>query len=145
MRFKRICALLMAALILCCAASCGKAEPKKATGVVSRIVGMYGSGDCAVTIEAMSENEASVYAIWGQETLHATEWKLTGTYDPQTQQLLFADCICKDVTYDEHGNVAKETVEYEDGSGYLQFSADGTFTWEAEQEAERMQGMKFTA
>ncbi|MBQ7541645.1 MAG: hypothetical protein IJT44_05070 [Clostridia bacterium] len=142
---KRIFALLAAVVLLLSAASCGKTESApKATGVVSRIVGMYECDRCAVNIEKLSDTEASVYAMWGQKVLMATEWKLTGTYDPQTRQLLFVDCVCTDVTYDEHGSVAKEVVEYENGSGYLQFSADGTFTWESEQEAERMQGMTFS-
>ena len=96
-----------------------------------------------MTIEKATGGTVSVNAIWGNKVLDVSEWKLTGTFDPQTNQLRYSDCTCKRVFYDEHGAATGEKVEYTDGTGTLQFAEDGSFTWENEQDADRFNGIRF--
>ena len=140
---KRICTALAALVLLCCLASCGSSTTPTAKGDLAAVVGMYQSGECAVTIDKASGDTVSVYAMLADGILNATEWKLTGTFDPQTNRITYSDCACKHVTYDEHGYPAEETVKYENGTGVLQFADDGSFTWQSASDADSFDGMTF--
>lgn len=138
---KRICLAFAVFFALCCFASCGAPKPSDDP---ENVIGMYESGSCACTIEAQGKDRASVYAILGDSYLNATEWKFTAAYDSQTKQMRYSDCTCKQVTYDEHGKIAKETTVYENGAGVLLFGENGSFTWQSEQDADQFDGMTFT-
>ena len=140
---KKFCLLSAVLLTLLCFASCGSGGVPTAKGDLAAVVGMYQGGRCAVTIERKSGNTVSVYAMWGESALNATEWKLTGTYDLQTNCLTYSDCTCKHVTYDEHGSVAEEKVEYENGTGTMRFAEDGSFTWQSEPDAAQFDAVTF--
>ena len=47
----------------------------------------------------------------------------------------YADCVRKDVVYNEDGTIESETIVYENGSGTITFSSeDYSLTWDDAEE-----------
>ena len=104
--------------------------------------GVYGSGRCSIEIGGDQDN-ATISVIWGSSAAEATVWTMSGAFDPDTLRINYSDAVKANRVYDESGEVASETVEYEDGYGRIQFYGDGTMAWQDELEADQLTGMTF--
>ena len=104
--------------------------------------GVYGSGRCSIEIGGDQDN-ATISVTWGSSAAEATVWTMSGAFDPDTLRINYSDAVKANRVYDENGEVASETVEYEDGYGRIQFYGDGTMAWQDEKEADQLIGMTF--
>ena len=104
--------------------------------------GVYGSGRCSIEIGGDQDN-ATISVTWGSSAAEATVWTMSGAFDPDTLRINYSDAVKANRVYDENGEVASETVEYEDGYGRIQFYGDGTMAWQDELEADQLTGMTF--
>jgi len=76
---------------------------------------------------AKGDGKTLVFTVhWGSGADEATEWKMTGTYNPSTYHFDYANCVKTNIkTVD--GKEVKEEV-YNDGTGYFSIEG-GALTW----------------
>ena len=61
---------------------------------------------------------------------------MSGTFDPETLQFEYHDCIKTEYVYEENGDVKSQEEIYTGGHGFMQFT-DGeelSLTWQEDQE-----------
>ena len=104
--------------------------------------GIYSSGRCSIEIGGDKDN-ATISVTWGSSAAEASVWTMKGSFDPDTLRITYTDAVKANRVYDKNGEVASETVEYEDGYGRIQFYGDGTLAWLDEVEADQLEGMTF--
>lgn len=104
--------------------------------------GIYGAGRCSIEIGGDKDN-ATISVTWGSSAAEASVWTMSGSFDPDTLRINYSDSVKANRVYDENGEVASETVEYENGVGRIQFFGDGTLAWQDEQEADQLIDMTF--
>ena len=100
-----------------------------ANRVPARFAGTYVSGRCSIEAVAVSETEMKFTVRWGADAAESRVWEMSGTMDPDTLNVAFTDCVCKDVTYGADGAVVEETLQYENGSGSIQFYDFTSLCW----------------
>ena len=100
-------------------------------------IGNYTCDRANIMIEA-SDNENGVNATvtWGSSAWENSVWTMTGTFDAETLQFEYRDCVKTDYVYGEDGNVASQEEVFTGGHGIMTF-AEGdplTLTWQEDQE-----------
>lgn len=104
---------------------------------VMNFIGNYTCDRASVFVSAEGEeNGASVIVTWGSSAWENSSWMMSGTFDPDTLQFEYHDCVRTDYVYNEDGEVDSQTEVYTGGHGFMFFSDDGalTFTWQDDQE-----------
>ena len=88
---------------------------------VMNFVGKYGSGRATIEVGADGAEGATVKITWGSSASEQGVWEMSGPFDTDTLTITYDNCVNKDVTYDETGEVTDEKVVYENGTGSLVF------------------------
>ena len=75
----------------------------------------------------MDSDNVQITIKWAEDSEDTEEWEMTATM--KDDKLVYDDCICTDIEYDENGDVTNEETEYTNGSGYFEFGDDGQLLW----------------
>ena len=113
---------------------------------VMGFIGPYTYDRVGMYIEADGGHNARVSVAWGSSAREHSEWFMSGPFDEKTLTITYSNCVRKDVTFNENGDVESETIAYENGTGTITFregeeasliwkdnqdhiADDGVFTW----------------
>lgn len=135
----KVLALLMAFVVVFAMglSACGKsAEPDDGQNPVMNYVGNYVCERASVFISADGDEGATAIVTWSSSAWENSSWMMSGTFDPETLQFEYHDCVRTDYTYEENGDVKEQTEVYTGGHGFM-FFKDGdpiTLTWQDDQE-----------
>ena len=97
------------------------------------VVGEYVAGRAHALVECQGSDEARITIEWGDSAWSLARWVMSGRFDPETGTVEYADCVRTYVVYTDEGELESETVEFENGTGYIAFTNSG-FTWFDDQE-----------
>ena len=109
---------------------------------VMNFVGAYQCGRAHALVECDGADGARITIEWGSSAWELTRWVITGPLDPEALTLDYTGCVMTVLTWNDEGELADETVVYEDGTGRVTFGGDGSFTWR-EDRSER-EPLRFT-
>lgn len=113
----------------------GETETAESTiYTIDDFVGTYGAGRPSMIISKGEDGSAMVEIFWSTSAAQHTEWKMSGSFDPQTLTISYENGVKTVIAYEADGTTETETVEYEDGTGRIVFGGDGTATWEDDKE-----------
>ncbi|MBR3125437.1 MAG: hypothetical protein IKF42_08530 [Mogibacterium sp.] len=140
----KLLALVMAMIMVVALglSACGsKAEEPAAAddgqNPVMNYVGNYVCGRACIFIDAADENNGvNATVTWGSSAAENSTWVMSGTFDPETMQFEYHDCVRTDYVYNEDGNVESQEEVFTGGHGFMTF-VDGdpiTLTWQEDQE-----------
>ena len=135
----RILALLMVFLMTAApvfSACESKEEPDDGQNPVMNLVGNYVCDRANVFIEADGDEGASAIVTWSSSAWENSTWVMSGTFDTETMQFEYHDCVRTDYQYEENGDVKSQEEVYTGGHGFMTF-AEGdtlTLTWQDDQE-----------
>ena len=136
---RRILALLMVFLMTTALAlsACGsKEEPDDGQNPVMNFIGYYVCDRANVFIDTDGDEGASAIVTWNSSAWENSTWVMSGTFDSETLQFEYHDCVRTDYEYEENGDVKSQEEVYTGGHGFMTFS-DGTpltLTWQDDQE-----------
>ncbi len=95
------------------------------------VVGNYGTGRANMQVECEGTENAKVTVTWSGSAWENSQWVMSGKIDPETLVVNYDNCVRTNRTFKADGEIDKETVIYENGTGKLVFSVpEGTVTWE---------------
>ena len=124
-----------------------EADPTSAaddeTRSLADFAGEYQSGRCGISIIDNGNNEATIEVHWGSSATESTDWRMSGTFDPDTMRINYPGAVKTNSVFAEDGTQTEANEEYNDGYGRIQFFGDGTLAWQDEKEADQLQGMTF--
>ena len=139
----KLFALLMAIMMVVTLglSACGSKteEPVEDEGQnpIMNFIGTYASGRASIFIGATDEsNGANATVTWSSSAAENSTWVMSGTFDPETLQFEYHDCVRTDYVYNEDGNVDSQEEVFTGGHGFMTF-AEGdplTLTWQEDQE-----------
>ena len=139
----KLFALLMAIMMVVTLglSACGSKteEPVEDEGQnpIMNFIGTYASGRASIFIGATDEsNGANATVTWSSSAAENSTWVMSGTFDPETLQFEYHDCVRTDYVYNESGDVESQEEVYTGGHGFMTFT-DGdplTLTWQDDQE-----------
>ena len=143
-KITKMLALLMAMMMVFALglSACGsKAEEPAAAdegqNPVMNYVGNYVCGRACILIGATDENNgADAIVTWSSSAAENSTWVMSGTFDPETLQFEYHDCVKTDYVYKEDGEVESQEEVFTGGHGFMTFT-DGdpiTLTWQEDQE-----------
>ncbi len=101
---------------------------------VMNFVGEYQCDRAHAVVEAVGKDLARVVVTWSGSAWEQGMWVMSGPLDPETLRADYADGRMTELVYDDSGEVKTETVVYEDGTGYFQFSEGSSFIWHDDRE-----------
>ena len=139
----KLLALTMAMLMIFALglSACGsKAEEPAADegqNPVMNFIGNYVCGRACITIGATDEkNGADATVTWSSSAAENSAWVMSGTFDPDTLQFEYHDCVRTDYVYNESGDVDSQEEVYTGGHGFMTFTEGDplTLTWQDDQE-----------
>ena len=116
----------------------GEAEPSEdGQNPIMNFVGYYVSGRANIFVSAEdSENGASAIVTWGSSATEYSSWTMSGTFDSETLQFEYHDCVKTDYVYEDGSEDPTASEVYTGGHGFFTF-AEGdtlTLTWQDDQE-----------
>ena len=135
----RILALMMA-LVMTFAmglSACGKkAAPDDGQNPIMNYVGYYVCDRANVFISADGEDGASAIVTWSSSAWENSTWMMSGTFDPETLQFEYHDCVKTDYKYEDDGDVESQEEVYTGGHGFMFFKEGDplSLTWQDDQE-----------
>ena len=100
---------------------------------VMNFVGEYQCDRAHATVECFDKEEARITIEWGGSAWESARWLILGKLDPETLTIEYSGANKAKLVYDENGEIKSEETVYEDGTGTIVFSMDGTFTWHEDQ------------
>ena len=103
---------------------------------VMNFVGNYQCGRARAKVECVGKNEARVTIEWGGNAWQLARWDIVGPLDLDTLTVAYSDCTKSILVYGDKGELRSQRTEYEDGTGTIVFSGDGSFTWHEDQSAD---------
>ena len=141
---KKTSKLIVLMLALCMAlvpmlSACGNKteEPDEGQNPIMNFVGTYGHDRATIVIGATDEqNGANATVTWASSAAENSEWVMSGTFDAETLQFEYHDCVKTDYVYGEDGNVQSKEEVYTGGHGFMTFKEGDplTLTWQDDQE-----------
>ena len=135
----RILALMMA-LVMTFAmglSACGKkAAPDDGQNPIMNFVGYYVCDRANVFISSDGEEGASAIVTWSSSAWENSTWMMSGTFDPETLQFEYHDCVKTDYKYEDDGDVESQEEVYTGGHGFMFFKEGDplSLTWQDDQE-----------
>ena len=100
---------------------------------VMNFIGPYSCGRANATVECDGADSAWIMIDWAGSAAETAHWDIFGRLDPETLTIEYSGCTKSIITYAENGDVESQEPEYEDGTGTITFSEDGSFTWHEDQ------------
>lgn len=107
-----------------------KAGDEDGQNPVMNFIGPYVCDRATMLIEADGDTGAKVSVTWGGSASETAEWTMSGPFDTEDLVIEYHDCVKKDVTYNEDGDVESEEEVYTGGHGFINFGENGTLTWQ---------------
>lgn len=104
---------------------------------VMNFIGNYACDRANIMIGATDEkNGTDALVTWGSSAWENSVWMMSGTFDPETLQFEYHDCVRTDYVYNENGEVKTEEEVYTGGHGFMTFKEGDplTLTWQDDQE-----------
>ena len=138
----RLFALMMVLLMMMSLGltSCGSKTEETADegqNPIMNYVGNYVCGRACILIGASDDkNGVNAIVTWSSSAAENSTWVMSGTFDPETLQFEYHDCVKTDYVYSEDGEVASQEEVFTGGHGFMTF-AEGdplTLTWQEDQE-----------
>ena len=122
-----------------CLAACGSKTEEAADegqNPAMNFVGDYVCDRADIYIAAEGEDGMNATVTWGGSAWATTVWTMSGTFDAETLQFEYHDCVKTDYEYDDAGDVTKEEEVYTGGHGFMTFTESDTLslTWQDDQE-----------
>ena len=119
--------------------ACGAKEEPSDGGQnpVMNFIGNYACDRANVMIGATDDKTGtSATVTWGSSAWENSAWTMTGTFDPETLQFEYHDCVRTDYVYDDNGEVKSQEEVYTGGHGFMTFTEGEplTLTWQDDQE-----------
>ena len=152
---KKFLAVLMLVCMLLSLAACGTspAEPEtdeteetaETVAVPEEVFGSYHeeiAGRGSMTVDPSAESGADVYVNWPNSAFEYREWTFHAEYDAENGRLVYEDAVAVTITYESENDDPSRTVEYENGTGYLEIGED-VLVWFADDEALSSDGAVF--
>ncbi len=142
-KMTKLLALMMAIMMVFALglSACGSKteEPAEDEGQnpIMNFVGTYVSGRASIFIGATDEsNGAEATVTWSSSAAENSAWVMSGTFDPETMQFEYHDCVKTDYVYNESGDVESQEEVYTGGHGFMTFTESDplTLTWQDDQE-----------
>lgn len=136
----KIVSVMMALMLVLAFTGCKKqAEPASDDGQnpIMNYVGNYGCDRASIMISADGDEGASAIVTWSSSAAENSSWTMSGTFDADTLQFEYHDCVRTDYIYNESGEVDSQEEVYTGGHGFMTFKEgdDGTtLTWQDDQE-----------
>lgn len=100
---------------------------------VMNLVGEYWdsySQRANMTIEAGEGALAKVTIRWGSSAFETSEWRFTGTFNQDTMEIPYEDCVLVNEVYDMARGEMVETIIYDNGTGKLSIQSDNSILWQ---------------
>ena len=126
-----LCCLLCFSTLTCCKSS--ETPPEQPDSSLTALVGEYSSGRCNVTVTADESDQLQFVVQWSSSSNESSRWEMRGSLDSSNRRVNYVDAVSKNLVYDAEGNEIA-TVNYEDGTGYFEFTEDGSFIWHDDKE-----------
>ena len=137
---KIITLLLVCALVFAVSACGGNSNSEESSddgqNPIMNFIGTYVCDRAEIVIGADGDEDATVTVTWGSSAWENSSWIMSGTFDSETLQLEYHDCVRTDYVYNEDGDTESEEEVYVGGHGFITFT-DGdplTLTWQDDQE-----------
>lgn len=139
----KLLALTMAMLMIfalglsACGSKAKEPAADEGQNPVMNFVGNYVCGRACITIGATDEkNGADATVTWSSSAAENSAWVMSGTFDPDTLQFEYHDCVRTDYVYNESGDVDSQEEVYTGGHGFMTFTEGDplTLTWQDDQE-----------
>ena len=100
---------------------------------VMNFIGEYQCDRAHALVECFGQDEAWITIDWAGSATETARWDIVGRLDLETLRIDYTGCMKQIITYDEAGEIVSQEPEYEDGTGYIVFGNDSTFTWHEDQ------------
>ena len=99
-------------------------------------IGNYRCDRANVQIGADGQEGMKAIVTWSGSAAEESKWVMSGTFDPETLQFEYHDCVKSEIVYDEDGTVKSEEKVFEGGHGFMTFKEGDalTLTWQEDQE-----------
>ena len=119
--------------------ACGSKEDASDDGQnpAMNFIGNYQCDRASVMIGADGEeNGMTATVTWGSSAWENSAWVMSGTFDAETLQFEYHDCVRTDYVYDDNGEVKSQEEVYVGGHGFMTFTEGDplTLTWQDDQE-----------
>jgi hypothetical protein len=95
-------------------------------------IGNYTNGRAMMTVNCISQTEACIDISWGSSAFETTIWKMSGTVSSSSEgvTVTYNNCTKQHFTYTEDGQLISDDIEYENGTGSVDFlAADNNAYW----------------
>ena len=95
-------------------------------------IGNYTNGRAMMTVNCISQTEACIDISWGSSACETTIWKMSGTVSSSNEgvTVTYSNCTKQHFTYTEDGQLISDDIEYENGTGSVDFlAADNNAYW----------------
>ncbi|MCR5793719.1 MAG: SH3 domain-containing protein [Solobacterium sp.] len=106
--------------------------PEDSRNPVMNFIGDYVCDRARALVEADGTENARITIEWADSASSLGKWVMSGRFDPETLTLEYDNCVRSFVEYNESGEIANETVEYENGTGKIVFAEGPAFTWHSD-------------
>ena len=84
-------------------------------------------------VACSGSDSALITITWSGSVSEYAEWVIEGGLDLETLTIRYTDCIKEYITVDSNGEVVKEDVVYDNGTGTIVFDEGLSFTWHEDQ------------
>lgn len=123
-----------------CLSSCGSKAEEPAGDKQNPVMDYIGNYVCdranIMILATDDENGASATVTWGSSAWENSTWTMTGTFDAETLQFEYHDCVKTDYVYDDNGEVKSQEEVFTGGHGFMTFTKGDpvTLAWQEDQE-----------
>ena len=95
-------------------------------------IGTYTNGRAMMTANCISQTEACIDISWSSSAFETTIWKMSGTVSSSGEgvTVTYNNCTKQHFKYTEDGQLISDDIEYENGTGSVDFlAADNNAYW----------------
>ena len=102
----------------------------------AEFAGNYVCDRASIYIGVSDEGNINALVNWGSSAWESSIWSMSGTFDPETLQFEYHDCVRTDYVYDDNGDIKSQEEAYSGGHGFMTFKngEKRTLTWQEDQE-----------
>ena len=136
----KLLALMMAVLMMIMGlTACGSKTEEAADegqNPAMNFIGNYACDRANIFIGSEGQDGMNATVTWGSSAWENSGWIMSGTFDPETLQFEYHDCVRTDYVYDDNGEVKSQEEVYTGGHGFIIFTEGDTLslTWQDDQE-----------
>ena len=91
--------------------------------------GLFSNGEYNALITKNDGDEMAVAIVSAKPDKTGCEWTMSGYFSDENYRIRYSNAVKTVITYGKDGSEASRVTEYENGSGVIQFSDTGAFTW----------------